>query len=458
MSTEQTASVVVALAVVIAAAHVVGQLFAKLRQPKLVGEILAGVLVGPFVLGLLAPELSQRLLGGPGEVGQSTKLTLGFVYWLGLLLLMFISGSEARRVLAKENRKPTAWILAVGTPLPFFLALFVGSLLPLDALAGPSGKGTPILLVLAIAVAVTSIPVISRIFYDLKILHTRFASLILGAALLEDIALWGVLAVATALGKSTGIADDLAGNVSQHIGITMAFMAAGLFLAPALLRRLHDARWNIIKEASPTGYAALILLTYAGIASALDVNLVFAAFLGGFGLVGGMSGSQRSRFAEPLDAIKKVATGVFIPVYFALVGARLQFGAGFSPLLLVSFLLGSSILCFAAVGLAARLAGFRGIEIVNLAVASNARGGPGIVLASVAYEAGLINGAFFTSLVLTAVLTSQFAGAWLGMVLRRGWVLLREDMPDLKSAQAQAEPSGVSPRSEAVLSNGPAEV
>jgi Kef-type K+ transport system membrane component KefB len=148
--------------------------------------------------------------------------------------------------------------------------------------------------------------------------------------------------------------------------------------------------------------------------------------------VGGISGSQRSRFSEPLDAIKKVATGLFIPVYFALVGTGLQFGEGFSPVLLVLFLLGSSLLCLTAVGLASWLAGFRGIEIVNLAVASNARGGPGIVLASVAYQAGLINGAFFTSLVLTAVITSQFAGWWLGHVLRRGWTLLREDMPDLK--------------------------
>lgn len=455
MTTEQTASVIVALAVIIAAAHILGQVFARLRQPKLVGEILAGVLVGPFVLGQLAPDLSQRILGGPGDVGHSTKLTVGFVYWLGLLLLMFISGSEARRVLAKENRKPTAWILAVGTPLPFFLALLVGSLLPLDALAGRAGRGTPILLVLAIAVAVTSIPVISRIFFDLKILHTRFASLILGAALLEDIALWGVLAIATALGKSSAIADDLAGNVSQHIGLTLAFMATCLFLAPLLLRRLHDGRWNLIKEASPTGYACLILLVYSGVAAALDVNLVFAAFLAGFGLVGGMSGSQRSRFAEPLDAIKKVAMGVFIPAYFALVGARLQFGAGFSATVLVVFLLGSSLLCLLAVGLAARLAGFRGIEIVNLAVASNARGGPGIVLASVAYEAELINGAFFTSLVLTAVLTSQLAGAWLAMVLRRGWVLLREDMLDLH--RGNGKPTSSSAPNEVALSNGHAE-
>jgi Kef-type K+ transport system membrane component KefB len=99
--------------------------------------------------------------------------------------------------------------------------------------------------------------------------------------------------------------------------------------------------------------------------------------------------------------------------------------------MLLAFLLGSSVLCLGSIALATRLAGFRGLEIVNLAVASNARGGPGIVLASVALEAGIINGAFFTTLVLTAVLTSQFAGWWLGYVLRQGWPLLRDDVDDI---------------------------
>ena len=114
-----------------------------------------------------------------------------------------------------------------------------------------------------------------------------------------------------------------------------------------------------------------------------------------------------------------------------MVGAQLDFGEGFSIAMLLTFLIGSSILCLGSIALATRLAGFRGLEIVNLAVASNARGGPGIVLASVAFEAGIINGAFFTTLVLTAVLTSQFAGWWLGYVLRRGWPLLRDDVDDV---------------------------
>jgi Kef-type K+ transport system membrane component KefB len=137
-----------------------------------------------------------------------------------------------------------------------------------------------------------------------------------------------------------------------------------------------------------------------------------------------MSGAERERFAEPLDAIRKVAMAVFIPIYFTIVGTQLQFGHGFSIVLLLAFLVGSSLLRFGSVALASRLAGFRGLEVVNLAVTSNARGGPGIVLATIAYDAGIISGTFFTALVLTAILTSQAAGIWLASVLKRGAPLL----------------------------------
>lgn len=98
--------------------------------------------------------------------------------------------------------------------------------------------------------------------------------------------------------------------------------------------------------------------------------------------------------------------------------------------MLLAFLAGSSLLALIGVGLGAWVAGFRGLDVVNLAVATNARGGPGIVLATVAYEAQIINAQFYTTLVLTAIITSQIAGAWLSYVLRRGWPLLSANPED----------------------------
>lgn len=133
---------------------------------------------------------------------------------------------------------------------------------------------------------------------------------------------------------------------------------------------------------------------------------------------------KQQLFAEALDAIGKVSFAFFIPVYFAIVGLKLDLVRGVSLWMIASFVIGSCIVKIASVVLAGSLAGFRGLDLMNLAITTNARGGPGIVLASVAFDAGIISPKFYTTLVLTAVLTSQFAGVWLDYVLRKGWPLL----------------------------------
>jgi Kef-type K+ transport system membrane component KefB len=451
MLEKEVGLLILTLGVFIAVVHSLGYLFERMRQPRLVGEIIAGVLLGPFVLGAVAPQAYAFLFANPSLGEERTKSVLGFVYWLGVLLLMFNSGSQVRRLLAKENRRETAWLLGIGTPLPFLLVLALGlfAVIPLDPLVGARGVKSAALLVLASAVAVTSIPVISRIFHDLGILHTRFASLILGSAVLEDIALWGVLAVATALTQQTELAEQgVIGSSASHILISLTFMTTAIFALPPLLAVIRRGRWNLIYKASPLAYAIFVLFAYVGLAAAIGVNLVFAAFLAGFGLSGGIRGAERHHFTEPLDAISKFSFAVFIPIYFALVGHRLVFGREFSLTMLVVFLVCSSLLALTSVGFAAKLAGFKRLDVLNLAITTNARGGPGIVLASVAYDAGIISAPFYTTLVLTAILTSQAAGLWLRFVLSNGWPLLSSDPEDVAVASGSTsktprQPEGV---------------
>src|SRR6266581_705887 len=336
MSNEQIGSIVVLLLILIATAHLFGYLFARLRQPKVIGEIVAGVVLGPTLLGRIAPSFSASIFSD-GAGAHVHDVVLGFLYWMGLLLLMFISGSETRRLFGRDDRRQVAWLASMGTVLPFVLALLVVPLFPIHRLMGVANQRNSLILVIGIAVAVTSIPVISRIFYDLKILHTRFARLVLGVAM-------------------------------------------------------------------------------------LDVSLVFAAFLAGYGVA-----SNRELFADALDSLGRFSFSVFIPVYFVIVGYRLDLWKSFSITVLGIFLVGACAIKLLSVGLGARLAGFRGLDILNLAIATNARGGPGIVLASVAYDAGIVNATAYTTLVLLAVLTSQAAGAWLEYVLRKGWPLFSSD-------------------------------
>jgi Kef-type K+ transport system membrane component KefB len=150
------------------------------------------------------------------------------------------------------------------------------------------------------------------------------------------------------------------------------------------------------------------------------VSLVFAAFLAGFAVVH----KKRRLFADALDAIGKVAFAFFIPAYFAIVGLKLDLIRGVSLWMMVAFIGGTCLIKVLSVSLAGRCAGFRGLDLLNLAITTNARGGPGIVLASVAFDAGIISPRFYTTLVVAAVVTSQAAGAWLDYVLRKGWPLL----------------------------------
>jgi Kef-type K+ transport system membrane component KefB len=173
------------------------------------------------------------------------------------------------------------------------------------------------------------------------------------------------------------------------------------------------------------------------VAGALDVSLVFAAFLAGFAVVH----KKRRLFADALEAIGKVSFAFFIPVYFAIVGLKLDLVRGLSLWMIAAFILGSCLVKIASVSVAGRFAGFRGLDLINLAITTNARGGPGIVLASVAFDQGIISATFYTTLVLAAVLTSQFAGAWLDYVLRRGWPLLTPSPVEVEVVSPVENPS-----------------
>src|SRR3954463_6502312 len=411
MSDSALASVLLVLLLLVGFAQLLGYLFVKLRQPKVVGEILAGIVLGPALLGRL--PFFSHLIDGAKHQGN----ILDFVYWLGLLLLMFLSGAETQQLFTREERREVGWLGVGGTGIPFVLGLVFGPWLIRPELAGPNGNRISLIIILAVGVAVTSVPVVSKIFADLKILHTRFARLVLGVAVLEDIALWLALAVATAMAGKTALNPR---SMTYHLLATIAFFVLGLTIVPRIIKKINKASFNVVAKNSPVGYAIAVLLAYCAVAGALQVSLVFAAFLAGFAVVH----KKRRLFADALDAIGKVSFAFFVPVYFAIVGLKLDLIRGVSLWMIVAFVVGTCVVKILSVSLAGRFAGFRGLDLINLAITTNARGGPGIVLASVAFDAGIISAKFYTTLVIAAVLTSQFAGAWLDYVLRKGWPLL----------------------------------
>src|SRR5437016_289893 len=165
MADAKLTSVLFILLLLVTLAQLLGWLFVKLRQPKVVGEILAGIVLGPSLIGRLpfASAITKAI--------NDQSNILNFIYWLGLLLLMFLSGAETQQLFSRDERRNVGWLTIVGTGTPFVLGLVLGPWIIHPALAGPKGNGVSLIIILAAGVAVTSVPVVSKIFADLKILH-----------------------------------------------------------------------------------------------------------------------------------------------------------------------------------------------------------------------------------------------------------------------------------------------
>lgn len=419
----ELAQVFAALALLLIAAKCIGRLFTYFHQPRVIGEIIGGLLLGPTFLSSLFPALSSLAFPQTGLVPG----VLATVSQLGLILLMFMSGTELRSFLQRGERKIVAVLTASGTILPFLAGLVCVLAIDTRQHEGPAGSHLAFILVFACAIAVTSIPVISRIMMDLKILHTVFARVILSTAVFEDIILYVVLAVALGLVRSqghetTGLAAFLGPSFTtsltpvHYLLITFLFFAAVLVVSPHLLRRFLRLRFLINQKVNSVLLQLLFLAVVTGLSMLLGVTPVFGAFAAG--IVAGRMSNQSD--IEARETIKRFSLAFFIPIYFAMVGFRLDLIQNLSLSFLFFFLLFACLIKGLSVYIGARAIGKPHASALNLAVALNARGGPGIVVASLAFDAGIISKGFFAILVMVAVVTSLIAGSWLGRVARSG--------------------------------------
>ena len=433
----------VALALLLSAAHGLGYVFTRFRQPRVIGEILGGLLLGPTVFGALFPEFQAAVFPESGSV----PLVLDAIYQLGLLLLMFSAGVEIRAAFHAGERRTVAWVSGVGTVLPFLAGLGLLTFLDAERSRGPAATDASFLLVFAIAIAVTSIPVISRIMLDLGILETSFARIVLGVAVIEDVILYVLLAIALGLaarGSETvyglpGLLDlDPSGGagVAYHVVATLAFLGISLVAGPLVYRPALRFRYNVVRRGSAIGFQLVFMFLATAVAVFLGVVPLFGAFVAG--IVVASSSVKGAGLAR--ENIKSFSFAFFIPIYFAMVGLRLDLVREFDPLFFLWFSVLACVAKSASVYLGARAARESAAASTNLAVALNARGGPGIVLASVALDAAIISETFYSTLVLLAIVTSLAAGSWLGRAVRTGRPLRDEPTDAMERSVAEANP------------------
>ena len=442
LSDADLARLLLAVVLLLVAAHLLGRLFTRFRQPRVAGEILGGLLLGPTLFGALAPDLQRAVF----QDGAATRAGLGIAYQLGLLVLMYCSGAELRTILARGERRPIVGLAMLGNLVPFLVGVGVVMAYDTSRFLGPARDRVSFMLVFALAMAVTSIPVISRIMADLGILGSRFARIVLSVAVLEDLVVYVVLNIALTRVVSRsgdgfgllgllGVEPSSATGTGYHVLVTLAFLLLPALAGPGLVQRLAGMRGNLVHRASPIAFQLVFLLVMSGLAAFCGVAPIFGALVAGV-----LAGDLRGPDAEARKAITGVAAATLVPLYFAIVGLRLDLLGAFEPLFFLAFL---GIACLAKAGscyLGARLVGESRTGARNLAVALNARGGPGIVLASVALDAAIIEESFYTILVMLALVTSVLAGSWLQAALQRGPDLLADGEPKPEPTRAVPRP------------------
>jgi Kef-type K+ transport system membrane component KefB len=421
LGSEDVARFLLALTLLLAAAHSGGYLFAHFRQPRVIGEIVGGLILGPTVLGTVAPGVEAWLFPSTGAL----PVVLDALSQLGLLLLMFGAGAEMRSSFRSDERRTVVAVTLAGVALPAIVGFGFAALLPDGYAMGTAGNHTAFVLIFVLAIAVTSIPVISRIMFDLGILETAFARIVLAVAVLEDVIVYVVLAIALGM-VTTGSGDQIGvpamlgiepGSVANsvfHVVSTVVFLALALWIGPPIYRRMLRFRFNLVRKGNQIGFQLVFMLSMTVVAVLLGVVPLFGAFVAGI-VVGASSGDK---VVEARETIRTFSFAFFIPLYFAMVGQRLDLVRAFSPLFFLLFFVVACLAKYTSVWIGSRLAGESPVGARNLAAALNARGGPGIVLASVALGAGIIDQSFYACLVMLAILTSLAAGSWLGAVVR----------------------------------------
>ena len=402
-----------AMVLLLFTAHSFGFLFYEAKLPRVIGEIFGGLVLGPTFLGYVYPDAENWVFGAFLSEGA----LISVISYIGLVLLMFISGFEIQRAFSKEDRKIATSFLIGATVVPFIIGMLVPSVYNFSPFSGPNGNMLSLAIIVGIGVSVTSIPVISKIFIDLKIMDTRFAKIVLAIATVEDVIQFGALAIATGVGASASASLSLIGYTAF---VTVAFFGAALLGLPRLIRYTIRSRFDVLIKYHPSRYALFLCFSMVALASLLNVNIVFGAFLAGIAI--GMMPEEV--FALAKSQVKSISFAVFTPVYFAVVGLKLDLIHSFDILFFLGFLLFSTALKGGGALAVGRLIKQKRLPSLNLAIALNARGGPGIVLATVAFDMGLISETFFVALVLTAIVTSLIAGFWLRYVKKKGWELL----------------------------------
>jgi K+:H+ antiporter len=401
-----TAQFFLQLTVILLVCRLVGGLIARVGQPRVVGEMIAGVLLGPSLLGLIAPSLQSALFP------ESSLTVMAVVSQIGLVLYMFIVGTHLQRDFIAMAFRGAMLISMAGVIVPFALGATLASFMHTDGrFFAPDVSTWQSMMYLGAAMSVTAFPVLARIIQERGIAGTALGSLALAAGATDDAIAWCLLAVVLA-------------SFNNHVGLAVSTIAGGAVYTAMVLVMLRPRldRMGVAVERKgrlTSGTLTLILSLLMGGAWFTDmigIHAVFGAFVLGVAMPRGLVTHELSRQIEP------IATALLVPLFFAYSGLSTRFGLLWSPdLLLVAIVViliasvGKGVACWGA----SRLAGRPNREAMAIGALMNARGLMELIILNIGLERGLISPTLFTVMVMMTLVTTLAAGplfewAWRG--------------------------------------------
>jgi len=388
---EMVARVLLAVAVVIVAARALGSLFRSINQPRVIGEIVAGILLGPSLMGLFFPEVTSFLF--PSEVIDVLQILALF----GLIFFMFLIGAELDHKMIRGSGRTALLVSHYSIVLPFILG--VAAALLIYPLVG-SGDFTGFALFMGAAMAVTAFPVLARILTDTGLHRTRIGALAITCAAVDDVTAWCILAVVVAIVKATGPADAV-----LTVLLALVFVGFMIFVVRPLIARVASVapdKGRIGATGMSGLFVALFLSAWA--TEAIGIHAIFGAFM--FGAVLPRSHSIAAQITERLEDVTVL---FLLPVFFAVVGLSTRIGlvSGAELWWLTGLIVAIAIIGKLGGSMIAGLANGESLRTSTvLGVLMNARGITEIVILTIGRSLGVISPALFTMLVLMALITT----------------------------------------------------
>jgi Kef-type K+ transport system membrane component KefB len=390
------ASFFLQMAVILAACRICGWCARRIGQPQVVGEMIAGVLLGPSLLGWLFPGIDARLFT------EDTRVTLYIGAQLGVGLYMFIVGMEFRTELFKERMRSAASVSIAGMAAPFLLgALLAPWLLKTPGMFAGSTQLHEAALFLGAAIAITAFPMLARIIYERGLSNTPLGTLALAAGAIDDAAAWCVLAVVIAsFGGDPSVAIKAIGG-----GIFYALFM--LTLGRKWLRRLGG---NGVDggQATPVllGFVLMLFCLSAWFTDLIGMHAVFGGFILGLAMPRGPITHGITEKLEPFTVI------FLLPMFFTFSGLNTQLDVMLNPAVLwvacavlIASILGKGLACWAA----ARLHGEDNRTSLAVGALMNSRGLMELIIINIGLQMGIIGRELFAILVVMAIVTTLMA-------------------------------------------------